>query len=306
MTGFLTSLGRIVLACATVLSGGYTVYYLYQWQWVRAQIAGITFVATLVIGATILVLARIDRLERDIDGRLDDLERRHLGRQDRPPRDVPADGDRSQHDFPWLSSEFAPPRHRQVLPMVLAGSPLAALEPPRVGVFIPVLLGAGIAVSIVASLIERIAAGQGAGQPVRHAERSGGRRLAARSGVLAVVIAVATAAVYWAAHYRPERLGDGTTELSVQVLVKDRVARPVETVEMMARYCARNAISGVRVERVAPESADTALLVVSPLLDEEAQRRFGGCLADANLDRHRLAVTRTVLVPAEGFAGAGG
>ena len=168
------------------------------------------------------------------------------------------------------------------------------------------LLGAGIAVSIVASLIERIAAGQGVEEPARDARRPGVRRLAARSGVLAVVIAVATAAVYWAAHYRPEQLGDGTTEMSVQVLVKERVARPVETVEMMARYCASNAIFGVRVERVEPESADTALLVVSPLLDEEAQRRYGGCLADANLDRNRLTVTRTVLVPAEGFTGAGG
>jgi hypothetical protein len=173
-------------------------------------------------------------------------------------------------------------------------------------VFIPVLLGAGIAVSIIASLIERIAAGQGVVQPVRTAESSGVRRLAARGGAVAVVIAVATAGVYWAAHYRPVRLGEGTTEMSVQVSVKDRAARPVETVETMARYCASNAIFGVRVERVEPESADTALLVVSPLLDEEAQRRYGGCLADANLDRNRLAVTRTVLVPAEGFTGADG
>jgi hypothetical protein len=116
------------------------------------------------------------------------------------------------------------------------------------------------------------------------------------------VIAVATAALYWAAHYRPAPLGDGTTEMSVQVSVKDRLSRPTETVEMMARYCARNAIFGVRVERVEPESAGTALLVVSPLLDEEAQRRFGGCLEDANLDRHRLVVTETALVPAEGSA----
>jgi hypothetical protein len=306
MTGFLTSLGRIVLVCVTFLSGGYTIYYLYQWQWVRAQIAGVAFVATLVVGATILVLARVDRLEHDISGRLDDLERQRLARPDRPLHDPPAGGDGSHHDFPWLSSRFAPSPHRQVLPIVLAGSPLAALESPRVGVFIPVLPGAGIAVSIVASLIERIAARQGVGQPVRHADRFGVRGLAARGAVLAVVIAVATGAVYWAAHYRPERLGDGTTEMSVQVLVKNRPAHPVETVEMMANYCASNAIVGVRVERVEPESADTVLLVVSPLLDEEAQRRYGGCLTDANLDRNRLTVTRTVLVPADGVIGAGG
>jgi hypothetical protein len=145
-----------------------------------------------------------------------------------------------------------------------------------------------------------------AGRARATAERFRVPRLAARGAAIAAVIAVATAALYWTAHYRPAPLGEGTTEMSVQVSVKDRPSRPTETVEMMARYCARNAIVGVRFERVEPESADTALLVVSPLLDAEAQRRYGGCLEDANLDRHRLVVTRTVLVPAEGSAGSAG
>ena len=37
---------------------------------------------------------------------------------------------------------------------------------------------------------------------------------------------------YWAAHYRPAPLGEGTTEMSVQVSVKDRLLRPGETVMM--------------------------------------------------------------------------
>jgi hypothetical protein len=51
------------------------------------------------------------------------------------------------------------------------------------------------------------------------------------------------------------------------------------------------------VERVDPRAADTAVLVVSPLLDEQAKRRYGGCLQDANLDRHRLRIVDAVHVP---------
>jgi hypothetical protein len=305
VTGFILALGRFVLLCITVLSGGYTVYYLYQWQWVRAQIAGITFVATLVVGATILVLARIDRLARDINRRLDMLESQQRARLDIPRQDGSSGrAEGSHHDFPWLSPSFAPQRRQLLLPVVVAGMSVPALESARVGVFIPVLLGAGLAVSIIAGLIERVAASKGVAARPAHGttERFPVPRLAARGAAVVAVIAVATAALYWAAHYRPAPLGDGTTEMSVQVSVKDRLSRPTETVEMMARYCARNAIFGVRVERVEPESAGTALLVVSPLLDEEAQRRFGGCLEDANLDRHRLVVTETALVPAEGSA----
>jgi hypothetical protein len=35
---------------------------------------------------------------------------------------------------------------------------------------------------------------------------------------------------------------------------------------------------------------------MSPLLDEEMLRRYGGCLQDAILESHRLTVTKTLLV----------
>jgi hypothetical protein len=38
------------------------------------------------------------------------------------------------------------------------------------------------------------------------------------------------------------------------------------------------------------------VLIVSPLLDKDAQRRYGGCLQDAILEYHRLTVTNAVLV----------
>jgi hypothetical protein len=57
---------------------------------------------------------------------------------------------------------------------------------------------------------------------------------------------------------------------------------------------ARTAISGAQVVGVESRTATGAALVRSPLLDQEARRRFEGCLEDANLTWHRLTVTVTV------------
>jgi hypothetical protein len=174
-------------------------------------------------------------------------------------------------------------------------TPLASVlgVPPEPSVFIPVLLGAGLAVSLVAGLVERTAAAVHSGP-----SQGGNRGMVV--GVLVAVLAAGggTAAIWYAAHYRPTVLGDGTTEITVEVATKEAPGEsPEQTVEVMGEYCARTAISGVDVERIVPATADTAVLVVSPLLDEEALRRYGGCLEDANLDQHRLTVAGSALVP---------
>jgi hypothetical protein len=87
--------------------------------------------------------------------------------------------------------------------------------------------------------------------------------------------------------------------LTVQVSAKASPRPAEETVEIIGRYCARNAIAGVWVRDVQPLSPDTAVLTVTPQLDEQAQCRYGGCLQDAVLERHRLTVTEAVLVPRE-------
>jgi hypothetical protein len=315
----LAVVGKLILASTILLAGWHTVYYLYNWQWARAQIAGIAFIATLVIGAAWFLLTRMDRLQRDIDRRLAEMEAVVSGRHTA----VGASSNRvvgSPPDFSWLDPAFSPP-HRQSLLLPAAAVGLAGGS-PRISVFIPILLGAGLVLSIVAGLVERAAAAlhppaetgvEAGGHPNRaeaESTRSGDRTaagLASRRGwsglvargviVVALVIA-GTAGIYQTVHYRPDSLGVGTTELTVQVLAKAQFRPPAETVETMARYCARTAITGVSFERVEPVSATTALLVVSPLLDEEAQRRYGGCLEDVSLSWHKLTVTKAVLVPA--------
>jgi hypothetical protein len=307
MSRTLAAAGRLILASTVLLAGWHTVYYLYNWQWVRAQIAGIAFVATLVIAATWFLLARMDRLQRDIDRRLAQLEAAATGQH--PATDASSNRVMgSPPDFSWLDPAFSPP-HRQSL--LIPAAAVALSGAPRTSVFIPILLGAGLVLSIVAGLVERTAAtvhspseteAEPGGWPDRAASGPAGRR--GRSGiivggVLVVILVVAgTAGIYQTVHYRPESLGAGTTELTIEVSAKGQSHAPGEAVEIMARYCTRIAITEVSFERVEPVAANTALLVVSPLLDEEAQRRYGVCLQDGNLNRHQLTVTRAVLVPA--------
>ena len=118
--------GRIAaLLGGTVLAatGLYFFVYLWRWEWNRALIAGMLFVATETAMATATVLGRLRR----IDDRLAAVDPRVLGRlrESAPP----------PHDhFEWLSPRSG-----------------------RMGVFVPVLIGMGVVASGLAWSVERMA-----------------------------------------------------------------------------------------------------------------------------------------------------
>ena len=76
------------LAAVTVVSGGYTVHYLFAWQWARADFAATAFVASLVVGAVFVVLVRLRRLEDRLERRLAELSGSGAPPGDVPPTDV--------------------------------------------------------------------------------------------------------------------------------------------------------------------------------------------------------------------------
>jgi hypothetical protein len=290
--------GRGVLVTTMIGAGGHTFYYLYYWQWQRAQIAGTLFVATLVIGATSLLLSRVRQLEREISRRLteasDDLAATAISGTP-VPTTTGSDG-AAPVSFPWLAPEFSPSRYQALVPAMLAAALAATTPRPDVAVFIPVLLGAGLLVSFVAGLAERTATAVN----TRTTPAVGAiRRLVIGVMVTFLIVGVAMAGIWWVAHYRPVALGAGTTVITVQVSAQAAPRPAEEAVEIVGRYCARNAIEGVVVRRVEPAASGTAVLVVAPLLDEQAQRRYGGCLQDANLEEHWLTVTEIVLAPGD-------
>jgi hypothetical protein len=115
---------------ATLLAtGAYLFVYIYRWEWHRALLVGVLFLAALLALATGLVLRRIGRLEQALrsPGRPAEVPGAVLRRLREAPVQTPP--------FPWLRPQ--------------------SLE--RTSVFIPILLGGGVVVSALAWLVERVA-----------------------------------------------------------------------------------------------------------------------------------------------------
>ena len=108
-------LGVVVL----VASGLYFFVYLWRWEWNRALVAGVLFLAAEVGLATVLVLQRIRRLTTS--ARPETVAR--IRETAPPPRDY----------FAWLRPKG------------------------EMGVFVPVLMGVGAVASVLAWLVERLA-----------------------------------------------------------------------------------------------------------------------------------------------------
>lgn len=120
---------RLALATAVFTAaacGVYTIVYLYRWEWHRALFAGLFFVAAEVLLATLAVFGRLTALER----RLEATERRA------PAPEVLA-----------RIHEAAPARR----------PPFAWLEVDTFGVFLPILLGAGVLASAAAWVVQSLA-----------------------------------------------------------------------------------------------------------------------------------------------------
>lgn len=108
-------------------SGIYVFVYLYRWEWNRALFAGMLFIATEVALATAMLTDKLRGLKSSMPERRADprvVQRLHDAAP--PPREP----------FAWLSPTDG-----------------------RMGVFIPVLMGAGVVFSALAWLVERVARG---------------------------------------------------------------------------------------------------------------------------------------------------
>ncbi len=120
-------IGWLTGVVTLLASGGYIFVYLYRWEWHRALIVAMLFVAAEVPMATALVLRRLRTLQRRLDPERTRepepavLERLHSNAPNRNP-------------FAWLDPAEG-----------------------RTAVFIPVLLGSGVVVSAVAWVVERVA-----------------------------------------------------------------------------------------------------------------------------------------------------
>jgi hypothetical protein len=118
---------RILLGGATLAaSGTYTFVYLYRWEWNRALMSAAIFVAAEVAVIGSLLAQRLRMITQRLDAQEATAQSVRLERirSSAPPARV---------NFAWLS------------------------KPEQMNVFVPVLMGAGVLMSGIAWLVERLA-----------------------------------------------------------------------------------------------------------------------------------------------------
>ena len=286
----------VVAAAALAASAGYTLVYLYRWEWHRALVAAAFMIAIEVGLGFAVVLERIARVER----RLDDGARGRTAESTRTREVLAATAPPPRTSFEWLKD-----------------------APTRTSVFIPILLGAGVVLSAIAWIVERVARAT-AGNALEHdlAVRLAPFTLAPGTLTLAppaalptwspdagrltslkrgVRIAAVIAAVV-VASFAVDRLSDATQNrpdpyvarsgsrvvVTIQTAagVTDHVADATElwgacATQIGSRYDLTGAelLDGGRVE-----------LRVRPAIGKYGERRLRGCFEDAVTDLVRAEV----------------
>ena len=119
-------IGYLALAVVMLAAGWYVFVYLHRWEWNRAMLSGIIFLAAEVALLGALVIERLAKVSR----RLDEV--------DRPP-----------------ANEGVLRRLRENAPEPV--KPFQWLDRDQLNVFVPVLLGAGVVLSALAWVVDRIA-----------------------------------------------------------------------------------------------------------------------------------------------------
>lgn len=282
---------RILAVVVLVLSGAYLMIYLYRWEWNRAIISGLFFVGAEVAVATAMIMRRLRGLENRASATGDEpspspvvLDRLRSTPLDRPD------------PFEWLKPE--------------AGG---------TGVFVPVLLGAGVILSAFAYAVERIAEAtavplmdrriasrlsalsppaNGLSGPAPQVEVTRARpRLASVAGTVIAVAALAVlgslgvGALLDATQSRPDP-ADRPAQTTIELAIAQRgVPKPtLDTAEALWVGCSSVLGSQTSTASFVGRGGDRVSLVLEPGVGELGVRRLTGCLSDLRMNRVRADV----------------
>jgi hypothetical protein len=267
--------GLLALAGA----GAYVFIYLYRWEWNRAIMAGVLFLAAEIGVVAALILSRLKSIEDRI--------------KERPPRDSFSEALQDIKDaapeprrhFAWMS------------------------DTDKLGVFVPVLMGAGVVISGIAWAVEKIAFSTA--RPILE------RRLLARlapislpagglTGTSAVgappaaetktavikriVVLLLTVVAFYAGiaalenltKNRPDAITGGSTTMELEISLRhEGVGSTGLAAESLWATCIWTVASTLTDITV---SSRTATLTVEPALGKYSTRRLNGCLQDATID----------------------
>ncbi|MDH3754086.1 MAG: hypothetical protein OEU32_09470 [Acidimicrobiia bacterium] len=271
-----------LIVIVLVTAGFYVLIYLYRWEWNRAIVSGIFFLAALVTISTLLILRSLRRLEERIDRIARARARSQIVIAEESDR-------RAARHFKWLR------------------------EPPRdLQVFIPVLLGAGVLLSVAAYVLERVAgmiAGPTLDRRTAHlvapdlplGDDSAATRAtpgdAAQSSMwwslvrLMVIVVVATAAIAVAVdaigdatQSRPEvPASQGTITIELEIAQRGQVRPPADVAATLWVACRSHVPAEVGIVAAETTGPDSARLTLDHRLGDLHVRRFTGCLEDLTL-----------------------
>ncbi|MDT0306327.1 hypothetical protein RM780_05045 [Streptomyces sp. DSM 44917] len=298
---------------AALGAAAYLVIYLYRWQWQRALVSGVLLLVIEVLLLGLAALDRISRLERRVregDRRQEDIlaQLRAAEREARRGPRVPGAGPGRQR-FAWLSQEES-----------------------RTFVFVPVLMAAGVALSGLAWVVERVAratvrpaasrrlagrlaplaappgglAGGARELPERPALGSvPARRRLLRAGAFGIA-ALLCVGLYSGLSaltetQPPERGGEAATSLLLSVEGNGITeARAELAAHQLWERCRDSTALPLRDAGMTPLSDGLFAATVSPSLSEHDAHRLRGCLEDTSIDRIRATVLGTGSLTAAG------
>ena len=278
-----------VIGVAMAASGVYLFVYLYRWEWHRAMIAGLLFLVAEIalLGATIL-----DRL-RSIE--------RGLGSRSQDPAGVPPGAAAGAEDAILA-------RLQETAPEPKTNFEWLSRQRGELSVFVPVLLGAGVVLSGVAWVVERVARltarpamerglslqlapfalpvgtlwGTAAPAPARR------RHLLPHLGALAVAVLVATVGVDKLADFTQDRpdLLRPDQESAVVIAASSRPERStLEATQALWGACTTQLGRGFQALSMTELGGGAVEVVVRPQIGRYAERRLRGCVADGSTDR---------------------
>jgi hypothetical protein len=285
---------RLITLVVLVAAGAYLLIYLYRWEWNRALMAGIFFLGAEVALIGTAIVSRIRALEHRLGA---------------PAAAPSGDGASERSPFAWLEESMG-----------------------GFNVFIPILLGAGVILSLVAWAVERVArfvtaplAGERSGSPLAvialpqtgllpapgsaphltdHAEPSSPRasgvhrvvRTAATLAAITVMVA-GVAFLHEVAESRPQATTGGTTALDLVVSTRETGATTAQIADALWVSCRLRLPANAELIELEITGAHTASLHFTPALGRTAEQKFVGCLEDAVIDRVSADVTRFETTP---------
>ena len=264
---------------ALAASGFYVFIYLYRWEWNRALMAGVLFVAAEIALATALVLDRFKALERKLDDRTSATPGLHS--LDAIEDAAPA----PRRHFAWLTDQ------------------------DKVGVFVPVLMGAGIVISGIAWAVERLAAstarpllerrlalkleplalpagGLTGSGPARSAlpARSARATLKRIFAILCVgaALAVSIDVLGDLTQNRPDATTAGQTTVALELTIRDEDLGSAKQAARSLWEACRVLVSNDLAGMVATGS--TVSMTFEPAIGPYSMQRLQGCFEDGTLD----------------------